>query len=92
MLALPPSDRAELAEMAWKIVCDAAGGAHAVVINGWAFERDRSRFTGTAQSREELGDDARHTSERYRAPQDPMTLREAQDFVRSVIRSWISTL
>ncbi len=40
----------------------------------------------------ELGDQARHASEKYKAPRDPMTLDEAQGFVRSVIRSWIATL
>ena len=77
---------------AWEIICDAAGGSHEVVRNGWAEERDRRRFTGTAQSRAELGDEARHASEKYKAPQNPMTLDEAQGFVRSVIRAWIDTL
>jgi hypothetical protein len=77
---------------AWEIVCDAADGSHAIVGNGWAAERDRRRFTGTAQSRTELGDEARHASERYKAPKDPMTLNEARAFVRSVIRAWVSTM
>jgi hypothetical protein len=77
---------------AWEVVCDAAGGTHAVVKKGWATERDRSRFTGTAQSRAELGDEARHASEKYNAPKDPMTLDEARGFVRSLIQAWVSTL
>lgn len=77
---------------AWEVVCDAAGGHHAVVNNGWAARRDQSRFTGTAQSRDELGDEARHASEKYRAPKDPMTLDEARMFVKAVIQAWIETL
>jgi hypothetical protein len=77
---------------AWEIVCDDARGSHIVVKNGWAVERDRNRFTGTAQSRGELGDEARHASERYKAPKDPMTLNEARAFVRSVIRAWVGTI
>ena len=77
---------------AWEVVCDAAGGLHQVVKIGWAAEPDRSRFTGTAQSRDELGDEARHASEKYKAPKDPMTLYEAQGFVRAVIQAWITTL
>ncbi len=77
---------------AWEVVCDAAGGLHQVVKNGWAAEPDRSRFTGTAQSREELGDDARHASERYEPPANPMSLDEARSFVKSVIEAWISRL
>jgi hypothetical protein len=77
---------------AWEVVSDAAGGPYAVVSNGWADEAERRRFTGTAQSRDELGDEARHASEKYRAPKNPMTLGEAQGFVRSVIRAWVATL
>lgn len=77
---------------AWEVVCDAAGGTHAVVKNGWATEQDRNRFTGTAQSRAELGDEARHASEKYKAPNPPMILNEAQGFVRSAILAWINTL
>ncbi|MDP9458250.1 MAG: hypothetical protein M3Q60_21300 [Actinomycetota bacterium] len=53
---------------------------------------DQSRFTGTAQSREELGDEARHASEKYKPPTNPMSLNEARAFVKSVIRAWISAL
>lgn len=77
---------------AWEVVCDAAGGTHAVVNNKWAADDERRRFTGTAQSRAELGDEARHASEKYKAPEDSMTLDEAQAFVRSVIQAWIGTL
>jgi hypothetical protein len=84
---------------AWEVVCDAAGGSHEVVNKGWAAERDRSRFTGTAQSRTELGDEARHAgdearhaSDKYQAPKDPMTLDEARSFVKSVILAWVGTL
>lgn len=77
---------------AWEMVCDSAGGLHEVVNRGWADGDDRSRFTGTAQSRSELGDEARHASERFQAPQNPMTLDEARTFVGSVIRAWVSTL
>ena len=77
---------------AWEVVCDAAGDMRQVIKNGWAAEPDRGRFTGTAQSRAELGDEARHAAEKYKAPENPMTLNEAQDFVRSVIRAWVATL
>jgi hypothetical protein len=77
---------------AWEVVCDAAGGTHAVVNKGWADVAERRRFTGTAQSSEELGDEARHASQRCKAPKNPMTLYEAQGFVRSVIQAWVQTL
>jgi hypothetical protein len=77
---------------AWEVVCDAAGGTHEVVNKGWTDAANRRRFTGTAQSRAKLGDEARHASEKYRAPKDPMTSDEARDFVRSVIQAWLQTL
>ena len=77
---------------AWVIASDAAGGAHEFVNKGWATRKDQSRFTGTAQSRVEIGDDARHASQRYKAPKDPMTLEEARTFVQSTIRAWVQTL
>ncbi len=77
---------------AWEVICDAAGGLHQVVRNGWTDDDERRRFTGTAQSRDELGDAARHASEKYKAPKNPMTLDEARAFVRSVIEAWVRTL
>lgn len=76
---------------AWEMARDAAGGTHELISRGWAQKRDQSRFTGTVQSREVLGDEARHASEKYRAPDNPMTLEEARCFVRSVVRAWINT-
>jgi hypothetical protein len=45
-----------------------------------------------ARRREELGDDARHASERYKLPKDPMSLDEAKAFVKSLAEAWIRTL
>lgn len=73
---------------AWEIAGDVAGGAHQLIKNGWADEEEQGRFTGTAQSKGELGDEARHASEKYKSPKNPMPLSEAQDFVRSVILAW----
>ncbi len=77
---------------AWEVVGDAAGGAHAIIANGWADRTEQGRFTGTAQSKDELGDDARHASGKYKAPKHPMTLDEARAFVKSVIEAWAKTL
>lgn len=77
---------------AWEIVRDAAGGEHALIENRWSTKKTKNRFTQTAQSREALGDEARHASERYEAPENPMTLDEARAFVKSVMGEWVSTL
>jgi hypothetical protein len=77
---------------AWEVVGDAAGGAHEIVNKGWADKTEQGRFTGTAQSKDELGDEARHASGKYKAPKSPMTLDEARTFVKSVIEAWVRTL
>lgn len=78
---------------AWEIAGDVAGGGyHQLIKNGWADEPTQGRFTGTAQSREELGEDARHASEKYKPPKSPMSLSEAQDFVRSVLLAWADSM
>ena len=74
------------------MVGDAAGGAHAIIANGWADRTEQGRFTGTAQSKDELGDDARHASRKYKAPKNPMSLDEARAFVKSVMKAWAKTL
>jgi hypothetical protein len=77
---------------AWEVVGDAAGNAHEIVNKGWADKKTQGRFTGTAQSRAEIGDDARHASEKYKPPKNPMSLGEARAFVQSVIWAWTRTL
>ncbi len=77
---------------AWEVVRDAAGGETELIRKGWATKAQRRRFTGTAQSCRELGDAARHASEEYQPPKNPMSLDEARTFLRSVIEAWIRTL
>jgi hypothetical protein len=77
---------------AWEMARDAAGGNHDLVNKGWAERRKQNRFTGTAQSREELGDEARHASEQYKPPKDPMSLNEARSFVRSILQAWTNSI
>lgn len=77
---------------AWEIVRDAAGGEHTLIANGWTTKKTKNRFMQTAQSRKALGDDARHASERYKAPESTMSVDEARAFVKSVIGKWIRTL
>ena len=72
------------------MVGDAAGGAHNIIKNGWATRTTQGRFTGTAQSREEIGDDARHASEKCKPPKDPMSLDEAEAFVKCVMQAWMA--
>jgi hypothetical protein len=60
-------------------------GAAKLLLSGTAGLRSATDAASRAQSRAELGDEARHASEKYKAPEDPMTLNEARAFVRSVL-------
>lgn len=57
-------------------------------------EQDRiKRFTGTAQSRDLIGDAARHASREYQGPGKlpEMTLSEAKQLIADLLKAWIST-
>lgn len=57
-------------------------------------EQDRiTRFTGTAQSRDLIGDYARHASGKYKGPGKlpEMTLSEAKQLIADLLKAWIST-
>lgn len=73
----------------YEIVADDVGGKREIIHNGWGTEQSLNRFTQTAQSRDTLGDDARHASEKYKPPQKPMSLPEARSLVASILENWI---
>jgi len=50
--------------------------------------KEISRFTGTAQSRSALGDDARHAAKRY-FMKNPMELDEAKKLIKNIIDKWL---
>lgn len=47
-------------------------------------------FRQTAQSREAIGDEARHGI-KIPAPQNPMTLKEAHRFIKTLFEKWVRT-
>jgi hypothetical protein len=51
---------------------------------GLCLSAERDRFTRTANTAEVAGLDARHGSQRFQPPADPMTLREATEFIRGL--------
>lgn len=74
---------------AYEILGDAVGGEHAILKAGWVSKRGLSRFTQTAQSRAALGDLARHASEKFTLPANPMTLKEARTLVKGLLSKWL---
>lgn len=73
----------------YEIVRDDVGGKREIIHNGWVTKQSLKRFTQTAQSRDALGDDARHASEKYKPPQKPISLSEARSLVATILENWI---
>jgi hypothetical protein len=76
---------------AYEIVRDEVGEKE-IIRQGWLAEKSKSRFTQMAQSREALGDDARHASAKYKPPQEPMSILEAKAIIGDLMQKWINTL
>ena len=74
-----------------EIIRDDVGGEHAIIEKDWVSKRTLSRFTQTAQSRAALGDHARHASEKYKAPVQPMSLSDAKSVIRGILINWMQT-
>lgn len=51
-------------------------------------DKQLSRFTGTAQSKSQIGDEARHAAKKFIGHKDPMTINEASDLIRKLILEW----
>lgn len=52
-------------------------------------KNDLSHFTQAAQSRELLGDKARHASKKYKPPKTFLTLDKANELVKNLFNNWI---
>ena len=48
-------------------------------------KNELSRFTGTAQSRGQIGDDARHAAKKFIGHPQPMTIEEANELIKKLI-------
>jgi hypothetical protein len=57
---------------------------------GWVARKDINRFTQTAQSKETLGDAARHASKKFKPHPQPMSLQEAKHFIRTLLLNWLN--
>jgi len=56
---------------------------------GWTTKAEAGRFTQTANSVGAVGDEARHAVEHTQPPKKPMSLKEAEQFVRLLLANWI---
>lgn len=56
---------------------------------GWITREQIRRFTQTANSRQAIGDVARHGYDKFQPPRNPMSLSEATSLIRILLREWI---
>ncbi len=75
----------------YEIVKDDVGGKKALTSTAWVTKDKLNLFSQTAQSRDAVGDVARHGSQRYRAPAKPMDLSRAKTLIRNLINKWVTT-
>jgi hypothetical protein len=73
----------------FEIIRHDVGGHAKLQEAGWVPETNIRRFTGTAQSSEILGDEARHARYRGGPPSSPMSLSEARLFIKTLLEQWI---
>lgn len=55
----------------------------------WWSESEKDRFKQTANSRDAIGDDARHANDRIPAPTNPMTQAEAKRQIDTLVDHWL---
>jgi len=76
----------------YELVRDEVHGDHEIVSRNLISKKSLKRFTQMAQSREGLGDDARHASKKFKPPAKAMSLTEAKNTIGNLLQSWIDSL
>jgi hypothetical protein len=77
---------------AYEIVRDETQGDQGIISRCRLTEATISLFRQTAQSREAVGDDARHASRKYKSPEKPMSIDEAKAVVGDLVQKWIDSM
>jgi len=67
------------------------GGQHKLEKQGWGSADDPRRFKHSANSVQVGGDKSRHGREPYVPPKNPMTLAEAEAYVRYIVQAWLTS-
>jgi len=75
----------------YEIIRDDVGGENAIIEKHRVSRGKLKRFTQTAQSREALGDYARHASKKYKPPAQPMSFSEAKSLIKDMLINWMQT-
>ncbi|MDC7707688.1 hypothetical protein [Vogesella indigofera] len=65
------------------------GGQRKLENRGWGSAEDLRRFRHSANSVQVGGDNSRHGKESQVPPKNPMTLQEADGYVRYIVQAWL---
>jgi hypothetical protein len=76
----------------YEVIRDANGGARSLVVQGWTSQPELERFRKTANTYSATGDAARHAVIGEKPPSNPMSVEDADDFVRGMLSRWVDTL
>lgn len=74
----------------YEIIASRVDGQKGMVGRGWASRNQLERFTRTANHQQATGSFSRHARLPQAAPEDPMTVFEAQALVEELLRRWIN--
>jgi hypothetical protein len=77
---------------AFELLRDEVQGEQEILRRNWITKESLKRFTQMAQSREGLGDAARHASKKYKPPKKAMSLPEARNTIGNLLQTWINSL
>jgi predicted RNA binding protein YcfA (HicA-like mRNA interferase family) len=73
----------------YEIIKRDVGGIREIEKEGWSTQKEVKRFTHTANSKEILGDAARHGVQTTQLPSDPIALPEAVMLIRRLLNGWL---
>jgi hypothetical protein len=73
----------------YEIISEDIGTENKLKKKMYVSANELSRFTGTAQSRKHIGDEARHAANKYKGHLNPMILDEAKRLIKQVFEKWI---
>lgn len=74
----------------YELIEEDLGGSKAIVTRFQGITSAQiDRFTGSANNRNASGDGARHGHKKWPSPKKPMSLQEAESFIRGLLDQWI---
>ena len=75
--------------MILEVIEDDVGGERKLINKGWTSKGEIKRFKRTADNYRILGREARHGTEKWDAPREPMSLGDAESLIRNILDKWL---